>query len=145
MDKSDTIIVVGITELDEYNNLWITPQGGGDKVKIGAKREHLHPLFEQGKAVLLHWETYRNRTYVADAKLVEGELPPPKKPYEAPVIIQPAKSDRDSVIEAQVAIKSITELWAAGKLAEDNSLVVALKIWLSEKLNPYMMIPHQGH
>ena len=75
MADKDTIIMVGVTELDGYNNLWVTPQGGGDKIKIGAKRKYLHPIFEQGKAVMLHWETYKDKTYVSDAKLVAGELP----------------------------------------------------------------------
>lgn len=79
---NDTIIVVGVTEKDGYGNLWVTPQGDGDRVKIAAKRANLHPLFEQGKAVILHWEKYMNKPYVADAKLVEGELPPPTKPEE---------------------------------------------------------------
>lgn len=82
MDKNDTVIVVGATEVDGYGHLWVTPKGGGDKVKIAQKRAHLHPLFEQGRAVLLHWETYQNRPYVANAKPVEGELPPPREPIE---------------------------------------------------------------
>ena len=72
-----TIIVVGVTETDEWGNLWVTPKGGGDKVKVAKKREHLHELFQQGRAVMLIWQTYQNIPYVADAKLVEGELPPP--------------------------------------------------------------------
>ena len=78
---------------------------------------------------------------VIDVK--KPELPPPQKPYEAPAIIKPAKPDRDLAIEAQVAIKSITEIFIAGKIEElvtsNNPFVVALKIWLAEKLNPYMM------
>jgi len=74
---NDTVVVVGQVRTDEYNNLWVTPQGGGDEIKIAQKRENLHPLFEQGKAVMLHWETYKNIPYVSGAKLVEGELPPP--------------------------------------------------------------------
>jgi len=80
MDKQDTIIVVATTELDGYGNLWVTPQGGGDRIKVAQKRKSLHHLFEQGKAVMLHWEIYLNKPYVADAKLVEGELPPARKP-----------------------------------------------------------------
>jgi len=71
----DTIIKVGTTEIDEYGNLLVTPSGGGDKIKIAQKRTHLHHLFEQGNTVALHWETYMNKSYVANANLVEGELP----------------------------------------------------------------------
>ena len=78
MDDKDTIIVVGVTRKDEYGNLWVTPKGDGSEVKIASKRSQLHELFEQGKAVLLHWETYKNRPYISDAKLVEGELPEPQ-------------------------------------------------------------------
>jgi len=84
MADKDTIIVVGVTRTDGYNNLWVTPAGGGEEVKIGEKRSHLHELFQQGKGVMLHWETYKNRTYVADAKLVEGKLPEAVKPDSPP-------------------------------------------------------------
>lgn len=85
MTDNDTVIVVGVTRIDEYGNLWVTPQGGGDEVKIAKKREKLHPLFQQGVAVLCHWETYMNKPYISDAKLVEGELPPPVTPETVPV------------------------------------------------------------
>jgi len=98
MANKDTIIVVGQVRQDEYNNIWVTPKGGGDEVKIAAKRSQLHKLFEQGKAVMLHWETYKGKNYVADAKPVEGELPPPHKPEspslqegEEPPIVTEAK------------------------------------------------------
>ena len=74
MAEQDTVIVVATTEIDEYGNLIVTDKGGG-KTKIGKKREYLFPIFQQGKAVLLHWETYMNRPYVANAKLAAGELP----------------------------------------------------------------------
>ena len=77
---SETIIVVGHTELDEYGNLIVTPKGGGDAIRINKKHENLHPLFEQGRAIKLDWQTYKGKTYVADAVLVEGELPPPVTP-----------------------------------------------------------------
>ena len=76
MDEQDTIIVVGHTEVDSFGNLWVTPQGGGERIKIAKKRENLHPIFQQGQAVLLSWQTYMNKPYVADAKPVSGELPP---------------------------------------------------------------------
>jgi len=79
---ADPIITVGVTETDSYGNLWVTPKGGGDKVKIAAKRKQLHPLFQQGKAVILHYETYMDKPYVSDAKLVAGELPPPVEPQD---------------------------------------------------------------
>ena len=75
MAENSTIISVGLTEEDGYGNLWVTPQGGGDKIKIGVKRKNLHPLFEQGKSVMLEWQTYNKIPYVSNAKLVEGALP----------------------------------------------------------------------
>ncbi len=84
MADKDTIIVVGVTRTDDYGSLWVTPAGGGDEIKIGEKRSHLHDLFQQGKAVMLHWATYKNKPYVSDAKAVEGELPPSTKPESPP-------------------------------------------------------------
>ena len=80
--EKDTVIAVGHTEEDGWGNLWVTPQGGGDKVKIAKKRSNLHPLFEQGKAVLLHWEVYMDKPYVSNAELVTGNLPQATKPIE---------------------------------------------------------------
>lgn len=84
MDDKDTVITVGVTRLDEYGNMWVTPQGGGKEIKIASRRKNLHPLFEQGKAVMLHWEVYKDNPYVADAKWVEGILPAPKPAYTPP-------------------------------------------------------------
>ena len=77
MADNQTVVVVGTTETDEYGNLWVTPKGGGDRIKIAAKRSGLHPIFEQGKAIMLKWQTYQEHPYVADAKPVAGELQPP--------------------------------------------------------------------
>lgn len=83
MDNKDVIIVVGVTELDQYGNLIVTDKDG-NKFKIAAKRSTLHPLFQQGKAIMLHYETYMDKPYVASAKPVEGNLPAPVKPQQVP-------------------------------------------------------------
>ena len=79
----DKIIVVGHTEIDEYGNLQVTDKGGGI-TKISVKREHLFPLFEQGKAVKLDIQTYKGKNYVADAELVEGALPSSQESKQEP-------------------------------------------------------------
>lgn len=76
----DTVIVIATTQQDQYGNLIVTDKAG-NKIKIGEKRSQLHGLFQQGKAIRLHWEVYKNKQYVADATLVEGELPEPTTPY----------------------------------------------------------------
>lgn len=101
MNENQTVIIVGVTETDEYGHLWVTPQGGGDRVKIAKKREQLHPLFQQGKAVMLKWQTYMDKPYVADAQLVEGNLPPPKAPEPLPA---EAQAEVDKAVEASGAI-----------------------------------------
>ena len=127
----DTIIVVGVTREDSYGNLWVTPKGGGDEVKIGVKRKQLHELFEQGKAILLHYETYKNIPYVADAKPVEGELPPPTKPGEplpeqqahideALESVKPKLSDKDMQIFRSVGIKGACLLVANDKIGIED-------------------------
>ena len=142
--ERDTIIIVGVTRKDGFNNLWVTPASGGNEVKIGVKREHLHDLFQQGKAVMLHWETYKNKPYVSDAKPVEGELPPPQPsdrvlPEHQRVIDEAKRGiaplSRGASIEAQVAIKEIGEDWRAGILKDDDPLVVGYLIWLIDRLN----------
>ncbi|KKM16323.1 hypothetical protein LCGC14_1686980 [marine sediment metagenome] len=91
---AETIIVVGHTEVDGYGNLWVTPQGGGEKIKIAKKRESLHPIFQQGQAVQLDWQTYNNKPYVANAKSVAGALPQPVPPPEVETPDQ-AQIDKD--------------------------------------------------
>lgn len=89
---SEPVIIVGHTELDGYGNMWVTPQGGGEKIKIAKKREGLFPLFQQGAAVMLDWQTYMNKPYVADAKPVEGALPPPTEPGMLPEHKKPVEA-----------------------------------------------------
>jgi len=126
---NDTIIVVGVTRMDGYGNMFITPKGGGDEVKVGSKRSRLHEMFQQDRAVMLHWETYKNIPYVADAKLVEGELPPPKKPVgpplqqgEEPPIVTEAKkmgakvTSVDNIKNRAVAVSYAKDAWIAGKI-----------------------------
>ncbi len=151
MDKQDTIIVVGVTRLNEYGDLWVTPQDGGDEVKIGAKRARLHPVFEQGRAVMLHWETYKGKTYVADAKPVEGELPPATEPYHAeqhPDETSDAKPDKptykltykppqsqyrgrdEDKVSERTAIMEIGADFREGKRDKKDPLVLAREVWL---------------
>jgi len=104
----ETVIVVGVTREDGYGNLWVTPAGGGEEVKIGEKRSQLHPLFEQGKAVMLHWETYKNRPYVSDAKAVEGELPGPQPSGE---MLEEHKEVIAEVVKVKPAPQEIGMWW----------------------------------
>ena len=100
----DTIIKVGITREDDYGNMWVTPEGGGKEVKIGEKRKNLFPLFQQGNTVSLHWETYKNKPYVSDAKQIVGEPVLPK-----PQPAQRESFDREAAIAESVAFKGFMD------------------------------------
>ncbi len=108
---ADTVIVVGTTELDEYGHLWVTPKGGGERVKIAKKRVGLHPLFEQGVAVLLKWETYQNHPYVADAKLVAGELQPAQEPTILPKDEKIIEEARKEAVKKEPAPQELGMWW----------------------------------
>lgn len=132
MADKETIIVVGVTREDEYGNLWVTPKGGGDEVKIGSKRSGLHSLFQQGKAIMLHWETYKNRTYVADAKAVEGELPEAQKLDSPPPQSgeEPLKKTREQEIAEHVWFKELGEwlrIWEQWPIEKRPKSFKALK------------------
>lgn len=120
---NDTVIVVGVTREDEYGNLMVTPKGGGEEIRIGSKRSQLHPLFQQGVAVMLHWETYKGRPYVADAKLVEGELPPPTAPDkilpEHQEEIKKALAPQIAPQERGMCLKEVGECIRSGQLDKD--------------------------
>ena len=82
-------ITVDSTTLDDYGNLWVYPTGGGDPIKIGSKRPQLHPLFQPGVAVALTWDSYLDKPYVKDAKLMANALPPAVKPQPPPATTPP--------------------------------------------------------
>lgn len=115
-----TIITVEHTELDGYGNLTVTTKAGGEPIKIGEKRSHLHPLFEPGVAIELDWQTFNNRKYVADARLVEGELPPPVKPSMGGSEGDPPKQEK--VIPDD---KMTKEDWANRDAKRDRSVTLA--------------------
>ena len=142
MDDKDTIITVGTTELDGYGNLLVTPQGGGDKIKIAQKREKLHSLFEQGKAVILHWETYMNRPYVSDAKLVEGELPPARKPIMPDTGNIPTEHPKPAPQEVGMWTKELGEAIRSGQLEKDfPKMFVKIKTAYYKKMSEVTGIP----
>jgi len=66
--------------MDEYGNMWVTPTGGGTEIKIAEKRSHLHEQFQEGLATNAHWEAYKGKNYVSDAKLVGSILPDKSEP-----------------------------------------------------------------
>ena len=89
---NDTTITVKTARVDDYGNLWVMPVGGEKDIKIGEKRKHLHELFQVGNSVKLHYDTYLNKTYVADAELVS----------EAPTAVKEAQklgAELKSVLE----------------------------------------------
>lgn len=116
MEKTDTIIVAGQRRIDEYGNLWVAPAGGGEEIKIAAKRSQLHPLFQQEQAIVLHWATYKNIPYVTDAELVEGKLPPPVEPQVPDDY--PGKEEIPPIVPPQVFAPQEIGLWykEVGKL-----------------------------
>ena len=117
--ESNTVITVGITETDEYGNLWVTPAGGGDKIKIGVKRKQLHPIFQQGKVIQLHWETYMDKPYVSDAKQVTGEsLPPPIKPKPEPIKLKISSDNTEHLKIKSMALAYIKDIYVALITAE---------------------------
>ena len=113
-ESNTTVITVGITETDEYGNLWVTPAGGGDKIKIGVKRKQLHPIFQQGKVIQLHWETYMDKPYVSDAKQVTGEsLPPPIKPKPEPIKLKISSDNTERLRIKSMALAYIKDIYVA--------------------------------
>jgi len=70
-------IVVDFANLNDYGDLIVTDKEGQD-YKVAKKREHLHSLFTEDRAITLHFAKYMDKRYVADASI--PELPPPTKP-----------------------------------------------------------------
>ena len=127
-----TIIIVARTEVDGFGNLQVTDKEG-NVIKIAQKREKLFPLFEQGKAVELDWQTYMNKDYVADARPVAGNLPEstepptdstPPKAHTPPPRTEQTEAKVDATrksIERQTSLKCATE-WSIAQLQAGNPL-----------------------
>ena len=128
---SESIIVVAQTSTNEYGDLLITTKGG-EQVKIKAKRSNLFPLFEQGKAVMLEWQTYQNHPYIANAKLVEGELPPPQEPV-SPGGETSQKSERQNNSQKGYALSYSKDLAVSGNIKFNQVIFVA------ELFNQYLL------
>ncbi len=114
----NTIITVESTKLDGYGNLMVTHKGGGKDIKIGEKRKQLFAFFSEGAAVELIWDSFKNRDYVADAKLVEGSLPAPKQPIKTEATPKPQKT-REQEIAEHVWWKELGNRIGDGSLEKD--------------------------
>lgn len=156
MAEKPTVIIVGHTEEDENGNLFVTPQGGSDAIKIASKRSQLFPLFEQGRAVALDWQTYKGYPYVANAKSVSAELadkPPGEKDdsalehsAEQGYLVQEAQKagakvestqskykadpNKTASIEGQTALIQAV-LRHQGKQSSDNDIVATAKRFMN--------------
>jgi len=56
----------------------------GNEYKINQKRARLGEQIVVGRAVELGYGNYMNYDFIAEARLVEGALPPAKEPYTPP-------------------------------------------------------------
>ncbi len=154
----DTIIKVGVTRTDDYGNLWVTPTDGGQEVKIGEKRSALFPIFQQGNTVSLHWETFKNKPYVKDAKQIAGE---PARPDKLPVPTsrqEPYKADPEKIASQErmtameidskfrdTALMQACELVKTNKAESDRVLLYAdmFYAWLTKTLKPAVKAPER--
>ncbi len=104
--KADTNIVVASTRMDDYGSQFITSTDG-DEYKIGEKRAHLHSLAQEGTPLILKWDNYKNKDYVADVS-VNASSPQPNP--AAPVTPRPLAAvtppgNKDAQIARAVALK----------------------------------------
>ena len=139
MDKPTEIVVESVRD-DDYGNRWVMPQGGGAEIKLGEKRPQLHELFQLGNIVSLEWGSYRDKDYVADAKLVSGEPktkaeePPKPVGWDSPNCLFDAKTDD---IHNQVAYKIAGQVFGSyvrtGAFAKFTPTEIAVKIGVIAK------------
>jgi len=150
---------------DNYGNIIVKTTTGAE-VKVNKKHEGLHQLFydatEEGRALKIGYAVYMNREYVHTSELFDGKPPVEKqvKPITAGVgkteamndmmnrvnriyEMTPDKwADKDRItresIEAQVAMKCLTDLTIAGiKLSDVPDL---LHRAIESRLRPFVDI-----
>ena len=129
--KADTNIVVASTRMDDYGSQFITSTDG-DEYKIGEKRAHLHSLAQPGTPLILKWDNYKNKDYVADV-LVNASSPQPNP--AAPVTPRPVAAvtppgNKDAQIARAVALKAAVDVVIANdgenKLPTPADRVIAM-------------------
>ncbi len=123
------VVVVESMDYDKYGNLLFKDKGGNDH-KIGVKRIELAKQIVEGRAVELGYSEYMNKEYIAEAKLVEGGLPPPVTPIprlpQQPItssippkeVKQELKPETISGVTVGMTINNITQLICAKMLKE---------------------------
>lgn len=135
-------IIVDHTDMDIYGNMFVYPSDGRERIKIGEKRKHLHPLFQQGNAVLLHWDTYLDKIYVAGASLiktdsVKDEVPPVKPQQQVKVAhSEPPPPRGNNTSQRSISISYAKDLVVSGKIPVNSLLAYAEVInqWVSSDI-----------
>ncbi len=114
------IVTVGHTELNQYGDMSVSAkdENGNDiNFKVAVKRKQLHSMFQQGQAVILDWQTFKDKDYVADASPVASELPPVKKPPTDSV--PPRAEEVISGQERGMCLKEVGECIRSGQIEKD--------------------------
>ncbi len=102
--------------------------------KSGKMRGYAHPI-KDGAGETIGW-CNEDAEEVAKLELrPPGNLLPEHQKEIDKVLSAHTPITKEASIEAQVAIKEIGENWRAGKLKDDDLLVVGYLIWLIDKLN----------
>ena len=145
MSKAPTVITVDSTKPDHYGNLMVT-DSLGNVTKIGDKRAHLFELFVPGRVVKLIWDNYKNKDYVSDAELFDGEPPPEKqiKPITAGVAPKQDTTKEDWAEKDRITRKSIerqtalNNAVAVAKLLETTGVTTAKIIATAKLFEAYL-------
>jgi len=125
------------TEENEYGDLMVTDTDGNPH-KIGVKRKRLFGVFEGGGEVKVGYAEYKNKEYIAEAEMVNS-VPVHKPAQSADKQTDTMKKEdwdkkdriKQDSIEAQTRMKIISELWIAGKIKDDDTEVLLLRVWLT--------------
>jgi hypothetical protein len=80
--KTEIMIPVD-KDTNEYGDILFHDEAGNE-YKINQKRARLGEQIVVGRAVELGYGNYMNYDFIAEARLVEGALPPAKEPYTPP-------------------------------------------------------------
>ena len=127
------VVVVADRDINQYGDT-IFHDGEGKEYKLGNKRADMSDQIVEGRAVSLGWANFKDRDYIATAKLVEGELPDEVKPtahaYKAPESAapktQPARYD-PSGQERGMWWKQLGDDLRSGHVDRTSSLGKALR------------------
>lgn len=139
-----TRIKVKSKRLDNYGNLWLTPDPTGAEIKIGEKRSQYFGVCQVGAELELGWAEFDGKKYVAEIISVEGNAPAttstPIKSMPEASKSETSPTGRDQSIERLAWYKSAVKIITCPHASEILAPIELDAVRLSVKIELFRVL-----